>query len=784
MEEIVFPNQLRMLRRVRGRRMNELADLLNLSISALSKIEQGYRAFNRTYTIGYYLYSKLNKTSSKVKTLSESVNKILKFDNLNDSLFIPFKYLILLLENENNIALLDIVINYFQEKIKPNYNMLIDTVNCFSNNKLKERINNNLIYHMLDRGTRGIKTGSFDTNGIYTYTDGANPYEELFYYLSNNKELYQSLSIQDRENDPVKEYLYQEALDIFGIKLEIKYFKEEKNIDLETSKKLRYAKSIKRKENFKDIRGHIGIFEKSLEKFPVMDCKNITSLYVYPNVEDLGDNILTNFENLSNIRVDHRNKRYYSELQCLIERSTRQLIIGCKNSEIPGNVSSIAGNAWRGCAFIKKIVIPQNVLSIGPRAFTHCTSLETITLGTSLKSISEEVFKGCQSLKNIVFPSSLKTIGPRAFKDCYSLENIYISKSIDNIAQDAFYDCPKLKTINVDQINKVYYSDHNCLIKKETKYLVNSFNSWSVINNIKGIESYAWRSDSKIQKVHLPEGIIEIKKYAFDNCKYIEEISIPKSLQIIEPQAWCWNNSLSSIKKITVDKRNKVYSLINDSVIEKKTKSLIIATNTSKIPDMIETIKEGSFVGLKDIKNITIPKKVKNIEENSINRLPKLAAIEVEKDNLYYYSIDNCLIEKNNKRLILGCKNSIIPNDIKSIGQHAFDSCINLKVINLPSTLEKIEKYSFSDCISLRKIIIPNNNTLIQRSAFEGCINLEELYLPKSLISIEWYAFNNCPNLKKIYYEGSIKEFNEIKIGSHNEYLTECSIEYNYNMNS
>ena len=38
MEEIVFPNQLRMLRRVRGRRMVDLADLLGLTISALSKI--------------------------------------------------------------------------------------------------------------------------------------------------------------------------------------------------------------------------------------------------------------------------------------------------------------------------------------------------------------------------------------------------------------------------------------------------------------------------------------------------------------------------------------------------------------------------------------------------------------------------------------------------------------------------------------------------------------------------------------------------------------------------
>lgn len=46
MEEIVFPNQIRMMRRVSGKSMQEVADLLNLSISAVSKIEKGYRRLN------------------------------------------------------------------------------------------------------------------------------------------------------------------------------------------------------------------------------------------------------------------------------------------------------------------------------------------------------------------------------------------------------------------------------------------------------------------------------------------------------------------------------------------------------------------------------------------------------------------------------------------------------------------------------------------------------------------------------------------------------------------
>ena len=48
MEEIVFPNQIRMMRRVAGKSMQDIADLLRLSISAISKIEKGYRRLNET----------------------------------------------------------------------------------------------------------------------------------------------------------------------------------------------------------------------------------------------------------------------------------------------------------------------------------------------------------------------------------------------------------------------------------------------------------------------------------------------------------------------------------------------------------------------------------------------------------------------------------------------------------------------------------------------------------------------------------------------------------------
>ncbi|MCM1323645.1 MAG: transcriptional regulator [Acetobacter sp.] len=51
MEEIVFPNQIRINRKASGVSMQDLADRLGISLSAISKIEKGYRRLNQEQLI-------------------------------------------------------------------------------------------------------------------------------------------------------------------------------------------------------------------------------------------------------------------------------------------------------------------------------------------------------------------------------------------------------------------------------------------------------------------------------------------------------------------------------------------------------------------------------------------------------------------------------------------------------------------------------------------------------------------------------------------------------------
>ncbi len=70
-------------------------------------------------------------------------------------------------------------------------------------------------------------------------------------------------------------------------------------------------------------------------------------------------------------------------------------------------VTSVADDAFSGCAGITSIVIPESVTSIGRKAFYSCTSLRDVMLGSSVETLGMQAFDGCPSIVNVVSPASL-----------------------------------------------------------------------------------------------------------------------------------------------------------------------------------------------------------------------------------------------------------------------------------------------------------------------------------------------------------------------------------------
>ena len=103
------------------------------------------------------------------------------------------------------------------------------------------------------------------------------------------------------------------------------------------------------------------------------------------------------------------------------------------------------------------------------------------------------------------------------------------------------------------------------------------------------------------------------------------------------------------------------------------------------------------------------------------------------------------------------------PDSVTEIGVYAFSNC-GLTSIIIPDSVTMIGHYAFGSCACLERVVIGLNVTYIENQAFDNCYNLKEVNLTKSLLEIYRGAFCECPNLKNVYYQGTMEQFDKVRL--------------------
>jgi hypothetical protein len=166
---------------------------------------------------------------------------------------------------------------------------------------------------------------------------------------------------------------------------------------------------------------------------------------------------------------------------------------------------------------------------------------------------------------------------------------------------------------------------------------------------------------------------------------------------------------------------------------------------------VVTGIGNRAFDNCKNLRSVTIPEGVSQIDGGAFNCCDCLESFYVAKENARYKVIDGFLMEDDDTLVAIPgiMENVKIPSCVTKIGD---DVCAGTKIksVTFPDGITEIGENAFSFCYELGSIDLPKGISEIKKETFFGCHNLKELVIPEGVVSIGDGAIQTCLHMTKL----------------------------------
>lgn len=326
------------------------------------------------------------------------------------------------------------------------------------------------------------------------------------------------------------------------------------------------------------------------------------------------------------------------------------------------------------------------------------------------------------------------------------------------IGSEAFKSNTKLVSVmipdNITSIGTYAFADCYSLV------------SVTLSNKITALADYVLAGCINLENIIIPESVTSIGEGAFAYCSNLTSITIPANVSCISYKEFFGYSCFfecSRLNRIDVDSKNTKFSS-QDGILYNKAKSVLLTypsgkTDSSYIfSDSVEYIMSDAFYSCSNLTDITLSESVVSIAHDSFRGCSNLQSIKVDSKNDKFSSQDGILYNKDKSELLIypvGKKGDvfIIPNGVTSIGKYAFDSCTELASISIPNGVISIGEGAFFYCSKLNHTVIPSSVKSVGYNAFSNCKSLEfAKFMGEKPIDLNKWAFSHNSNKFKILY--------------------------------
>jgi len=425
------------------------------------------------------------------------------------------------------------------------------------------------------------------------------------------------------------------------------------------------------------------------------------------------------------------------------------------------------GESQTRCRNITRFILPDSITEIGKAAFMNCRLLRHINLPDSITVIQDQVFSQCRALEHIQFPQGLISVGMGAFGDCWMLQEILLPDGLETIGESAFANCESAKVLGipdtVTEIQKGAFSGCAGIeavsipkgvteIKDETFAACFSLKSVEFHNRVQYIGAGAF-AGCGVEVLRIPESVTVIDSGAFSSCRSLRSVLLPSGLETLGNEAFdlCVSlegNVYNGVKYIgSEDNPYMVLLAVPGSTV----KHLKVHDDTKFMVSCPQGDPEYKVSMFPAVESVYIGKSVEYMDKGLFWHAPMLTDIQVATENNTFHSRNNCIIETAGKKLTVGCKTSIIPDD----GSETI-----------------VGNSAFGYVTGLVSIVIPDAVTVIEGNAFVGCADLEWILIGSGVQTIRHDILINPKSNCSVYYRGTISQWLGIELSTNLDLLS------------
>lgn len=233
--------------------------------------------------------------------------------------------------------------------------------------------------------------------------------------------------------------------------------------------------------------------------------------------------------------------------------------------EVNDSVTSIGDKAFNNLPRLTIFHLPRKLENLWGEVFNN-TSIEMLEFSKDVSYIDEysmyynqelnyihidELNENYKTIEGVLYDYNLETLikvpdakmgeftifdsvdnlGIYSFDNTYNLSIINIGSNINEFNPYIFTNNLSLEQINVSSENNSFISDQGVLYTKDLtkllKFPPNKKGEYTILNGVKEIKNYLFRSANKITRLVIPNSVTKIEAFSFVDLTQLVSISIP-----------------------------------------------------------------------------------------------------------------------------------------------------------------------------------------------------------------------------------------------------------------